>query len=672
MDGTKLIRGQLTAQIMHKELLDYQKRKEPLTLIEVLTIIKTAIPVYPSLNHETKSIMLELISGSYIFMAQLVSFTNAIPEKQAERRIYQQVMIDTLRHRNECLHNYMTSTMEIRIQRNNVKALVFGSKLFNVLSPEMDILDFLECFVEQWKYLLDREGSGESMGSVFGEFLVATLTLHPSLAEEVMFNRLFFARESYFKSMIQILRNASSLDQQRLIRNFLLPYLDLHLNESNAASIVNVLRQLPLDDNVDLAYILTIKSLNLQGYILRLLSVSFQNIVAQLLQRFGQPEEDQDERICQFFVIVLRYNGDHSSKSALGSDTRFLDGVTNRLMNKDHLVRERAMYIAKLVTNGELKYQSDFSIQVPEFELPQDNLEIDFDSIRHQQSSLSSGSTVIPQTELKHLSLSGDSDDEDEGYGETVKDIVFLKDLVAQFARIDSNKGTRVLPLLKQTVKLVRQKKDFPIEVSYHSSDLLVSISTLNNNLDEEDFENWRVNALVSILATTPESVTDELKILFTSEMSIQQRMSILSSLGLSARELRGYDDKSVVKPQFDFPTNRLPWDRKQTENPPQLTYVEEIPTEHIVWKSKKLQPTGKVTLAKNRFRKYSRLFFYPLAHGWLDGIDLGTFTELFKTHYLMTLRIIYQCANPVHDYDMMTQFMEQIMVEASQQGIKI
>lgn len=669
MSGVSLLEGNVTASVIQEVLNGLKERNVALTLIEILTILKTVIPVYPSLRRESKNLLLILISDNYNFMAQLASFTSSIPIKQVERKIYQQVIIDTMKNRCDCLRNYMSQSTDTKVQRNNLKALMFGSKLFNVLSSTIDIVDYLECLREQWKYVLERT---EPLDAVYGELLTASFILHPTLAEDILLNGFFYTRESYFQSMITTVNTASSLDQQRLIKNFIIPHLDLHINESNTNSVINVLRQLPLDCNIDLSYILTLKSLILQSCIIRLLLTSSQNeLVSHLLQRFGQPDDALDERICQLLVVSLKYANDPSLKANIGGDKNLLDGVTARLMHKDNLLRERTMYIAKVVTDGGLKYESDFIISIPEFEFPQNDFKIDFNSLRDQFQDIKS-STVL-QTEVRKLSLMEDSDDEDDEENENERDIVFLKDLVARYARLDSNKKIRPLPLLKLTVKLVRQKKDFPIEVSYYSSELLVSISSLNNDLEEKDFEQWRINALCSIVVVTPETVTDLHKILFTSELSLQQRMSLLSSLGLSARELRGYADESIVKPQNNFPTSRLPWD-KQTEShstSAQLSSIEELPTERIVWKSKKLLTDGQEQLNANKFRKYSRLFFYPLAHGWLDGIDLGSFTDLFKTHYLMTLHIIYQCAYPVHDYDSMTRLMEQILLQASQQGIR-
>ncbi|KAG0667743.1 telomere binding protein [Maudiozyma exigua] len=274
-----------------------------------------------------------------------------------------------------------------------------------------------------------------------------------------------------------------------------------------------------------------------------------------------------------------------------------------------------------------------------------------------------------------------DSDDEDDELEQEILDIVFLKDLLEMYVKFGRGTSGDQIPLLKRTTQLVRQKESLPLEVNYYAPPLLTHISSINNNREEEGFEQSRINALVAILVVIPEHVESLYKILFNSELSIQQRISLLSSLALSARELRGLDDKQIHKPHYDFPSQRLPWDDghsavKQIEEIPVLDKITGfgISEGTTVWKSQKLAIQDKMNSGqhKNRFRSVASSYFYPLVHGWKNGINLGSFDQLFKSHYVSTLRIIHNCAYPVHDFETMTYELDQIITEAQAQGIPI
>lgn len=679
MLNISVLEDQPNGKVIHDVLMNFEAQTEPIGLVEIMTITKVVLPVYPSLKIETREVLHRLISNSYTFFAQLVSFTLSIPTDQSESAIYKAVIKDVLTLHPECFNNYVVQFTNTKTERKNLKALFFGSKVYNVLSSEVDIIWYLERLRTQWQFGFEYNKYSLSVyeDPMFAEFLVPLLVLHPILAVDTMFNQLFLTNDENFQIFKTIVLNATVLDQQRLINTFFLPYLDINVNEANYKTVSLILRQFPLHRIIDLNIIMEFKSLIFQELVIRLLPKALNSrITLQLMRKFGEGVED--ENICNLIVIVLRYQMDSSHRDAMSQNSKFLDAVTSRLKHKDNLFRERTMYIAKLVSNGELEYESDFVIEIPDLDLMEDDTHINYSSLRNtkpKQGSFKEVSTLASST--TELSLKDDSDDDDyDSDDDSSRDIVFLKDLVKKYESLNNNQRTRHVPLLKLTVKLFRQKKDFPLEVAYYSSSLLSSITCLNNDLDEARFEEWRINALVSIVVITPDKVTSLLKILFSSELSLQQRMSILSSVGLSARELRGHDDKSIAKPQFDFPTSRLPWDNNKE---PLIENLEghkgaendSIKSTKTVWRSKKLETNKKIE-NKNNFKLYCRLFFYPLAHAWLNGIDLGTYDELFKHHYLMTLGIVYQCAYPVHDYESMTQLMEQITMQASQQGIRM
>ncbi|QHS73410.1 Tel2p [Saccharomyces paradoxus] len=659
--------------------------QEPVDLDTSMILIKFVIPVYPSLPERSKVLLRRIASKSFTFLSQLVTFAKTISGRDGlqEICIYQEILEDIISIEPGCLNFYLEASTTSKVDRDSIKTFFFGSKIFNLLANRIDMAKYLEYLRLQWKFLL--ENNKTDLPGFLGEWLVSVFLLNPTLATDTLLGELFLLDELYFSSFQKIVSASSPLDQKRLVTKFLLPYIQISLTSENLNDARKILRRFDLDKIISLSVLFEIQSLPLKEVIVRLMSNhSSIKLASALVGKFADfADDDVDIKTCELLVLFTVHNLSQSQKEQISHDDRFLNGVTKHLGSNEREARERAMFIAKLLSNGDLKYESDFEINIPnvKFESNSDNDTINFQSLRNSSicnTQLDADKNKITEVSdhVQSLTLDcSDSDDEDDNdEQELVERIVFLKDLMREYEQTGESRKAQLIPLLKQTVKLVRQKADFPLEVGYYAQGILSSIACLNNELDESLFEQWRINALVSILVVLPEKVSSAINVLFNSELSLQQRMSLLSALGLSARELRGFDDPIIVKPKFDFPTNRLPWDN-QSHYIGKLVEVQE-PTSMIketktVWKSKKLgkdQEKG----TQNRFRKHSSLFFYPLAHGWLNGIDVGTYNQLFKSHYLTTLRIIYSCANPVHDFEYMTELMDHIISSAIEEGIPL
>ncbi|GAV53256.1 hypothetical protein ZYGR_0AI05400 [Zygosaccharomyces rouxii] len=654
-----VLQGDCDGQTVISLVGDVFQSHEPLDLVSIMTMVQKVIPFYPSLGPVAQDQLVQVIGRSYTFFSQLVSFVHSMKSDQREARIFKIVILEVLR-RGKCLYQYIQE-VESKLERNSIVSLFFGSKLFNVLVSEINILEYLEILKIQWGNLF-RESSFKD--PIYGSLLVSMIILHPTLCPDAVFGQLVFLSDDHYSGFKMLVKNATLLDQRRIVK-FLLLYLQLHTNLSNYRSIWAVLEPLPLHRAVDLDTVLTLRSETLQEIVLRLLPrLQNSSFVLPLIRKFAECSNLDDE-VCRIFVIMLRLKMGSDERKAVSRNSGFLDAVTKRLAHEEAIVRERTMYVAKIVTDGQLQYDSAFSIAIPDLDLSDIPKVPDYSSLRDFEPSLEDAralSTSAPPTrELARLEIS-----------QELEPVVFVKDLVKKF---ESQENKPLVPLLQSTVKLIRQKKDFPLEVGFYSSALLLHVSTLNNNIDEDNFEDWRVNALVSLLVVTPEKVQDLQRILFNSELSLQQRMSVLTSIGFAARELRGFDNGStIVAPRYDFPTERLPWDRLSTKRQlPEDEYPDSKPaltSSQPVWRSKKLDKVTQVT-NENRFRVHAPVFFYPLAHGWLNGIDLGTYDKLFKRHYMKTTAIIYQCCHPHKDYDEMTETMLHLTTQAFQQGIE-
>lgn len=659
MVDLSILQSECDSETMISLVREVFESQEPLDLVSVMRMIQKVLPFYPSLGIVTKNQIVELIEDSFTFFSQVVNFVLSMDRNQKEVRIYKTIILDVLRS-GRCLYNYIIA-ISSRLERNNINSLFFGSKLFNLLISEIDVLEYLETLNIQWLNLFDKASFHDP---IYGNLLVSMLVLHPTLCPDIVFGQIVFISDDHYRHFQTLIKNSTLLDQKRILR-FLLPYLQLHTNRSNYPNVWAVLESLPLHKTLDLDAVLTLRSDVLQELVLRLMPRAQNSSLAiPLIRRFAECSK-HDEEVCRVFVIMLRLKMDSAEKNAISRNSSFLDAVTKRLAHEDFVIRERTMYVAKTVTEGRLQYDSEFTIHIPELDLPKVPIKPDYKSLKTTESSLESTNTLSsatpPVQELARLEISQD-----------LKPIVFVKDLLKQFESQDTKP---LVPLFQCTVKLIRQKKDFPLEVAFYSPALLMQASTLNNNLDESNFENWRINAIVSLLVVTPEKIQDLQRILFNSELSLQQRMSVLAGMGFAARELRGFDNgSSIIAPTYDFPTERLPWDRPSPLQQPLIddepTPKSALPSSQSVWRSKKLDKSSDPS-SKNNFRDYAPTFFYPLAHGWLNGIELGTYDRLFKRHYIQTTTIIYQCCYPHKDYEEMTETMLQLTTQALQQGIE-
>ncbi|CCK68552.1 Tel2p KNAG_0B01050 [Huiozyma naganishii CBS 8797] len=703
--GTDLaiLKTEFSSSVLHDCLQKIESQAD-YNLLDVegtMIIIKNVIPVYLSLSKNSQGLLVRIIARSFSILSQIVEFTQRnLQQNQKQKQVFKLVLKDVLYMEVPWFYNYIENVCGEKsvLLRRSVRALLFGSKLFNLLSEEVSILEYLSCLSVQWEYLINdflKIRDNKQVLSILGDFLSAVLGLHRTYASDIILGELFFRSKQYFDCLLLILKNASLLEKDKIIRRAIFPYLELRINNDNTTDIQNIFKSLQIHD-MSTAVLLQLKSLPMQMILLKISShdTILSNVYSllQILKEHADgDDEKQDTQVSQLTVFSLELLKGSPELGKISHSDLFLNMVTQRLNHSSSQYRERTMFIAKVITGQQLKFESSFEIRIPDLNIVESRVEIDFDSLKIPESSgraLSTKTNPIEASSLLEDVMLPNSDDEvsesemdSDDETATVKSkrhIVFLKDLLKEY---ESGGEKESLPLFQQTVRLVRQKQYFQAEVEYYSYDLMMNVATLNNSFDEKDFEQWRINALVSIAVVVPQKIADMFTILFNSELSLQQRMAILSSIGMAARELRGIDDKNIVKPNYDFPTKKLPELKTRDSNSNLL--VEEagqygkaddqfISNGRTKWRSKKLDTVAKPIKKLNHFRKFAALFFYPLAHGWLNGIDLGAHNKLFKTHYLTTLRIVYTCAYPVSNYESISALMQQIVVDAAAQGIDI
>lgn len=161
-----------------------------------------------------------------------------------------------------------------------------------------------------------------------------------------------------------------------------------------------------------------------------------------------------------------------------------------------------------------------------------------------------------------------DSDPEDEDDDPTLvtrnkpKAPVYIRDLIS--ALHDTENHDRHTLAIKAAASLIRRKSSFGKEVSDHAIELALVLTGLTDQFDLEDFQELRLQALISVLLSNPALLAPWFaRQVFEGDYSLSQRATMLSVLGLGARETAGYkDEDEVLNPNINstsFPSKQLP-----------------------------------------------------------------------------------------------------------------
>ncbi|KZM22196.1 telomere binding protein [Ascochyta rabiei] len=160
-----------------------------------------------------------------------------------------------------------------------------------------------------------------------------------------------------------------------------------------------------------------------------------------------------------------------------------------------------------------------------------------------------------------------DSDPEDEDEDPTainrnkVTAPVYIRDLVAGLR--DQENYDRHELALATAASLIRRKANFGTEVVDHLEDLATVLTGLQNGLELEAFAQQRQQALIAVLLARPAQMAQWLaRSFFSGDYSLTQRIAMLTTLGLGARELAGMKDSStddLVPAAPSFPSKQLP-----------------------------------------------------------------------------------------------------------------
>ncbi|KAH7123780.1 telomere length regulation protein-domain-containing protein [Dendryphion nanum] len=138
---------------------------------------------------------------------------------------------------------------------------------------------------------------------------------------------------------------------------------------------------------------------------------------------------------------------------------------------------------------------------------------------------------------------------------------VYIRDLIVGLR--DQENYERHELALATAASLIRRKANFGTEVIDHIEELASILLGLNDNLDISGFNDQRQQALIAILLTKPAAMAQYFaRSFFSGDYSLAQRISMLTTLGLGARELAGLKDPStdsLIPDAPSFPSKTLP-----------------------------------------------------------------------------------------------------------------
>ncbi|KAK7745734.1 telomere binding protein [Diatrype stigma] len=134
---------------------------------------------------------------------------------------------------------------------------------------------------------------------------------------------------------------------------------------------------------------------------------------------------------------------------------------------------------------------------------------------------------------------------------------VYIRELIAYLRDTESYDKQKLA--LTTAPTLIRRKADFGTEVSSHVEELATLLVGLQDKYDLDNFHDLRLQGMIAVVVAQPKKMGQWFaKTFFDGDYSLSQRASILIVLGLSARELAGFD-VSEYAAAASFPSKRLP-----------------------------------------------------------------------------------------------------------------
>ena len=142
--------------------------------------------------------------------------------------------------------------------------------------------------------------------------------------------------------------------------------------------------------------------------------------------------------------------------------------------------------------------------------------------------------------------------------------LVYIRDLLTGLRDLENYDKHRLA--LSTAASLIRRKANFGTEVTDNIEDLATLLVGLNDKYEMDSFQRYRLQGMIALLIADPERMGPWFaRALYNGEYSMSQRASILTTLGLGAREIAGFgkEDEAMTRPdsssEVQFASKRLP-----------------------------------------------------------------------------------------------------------------
>ncbi|ODV91666.1 hypothetical protein CANCADRAFT_74266 [Tortispora caseinolytica NRRL Y-17796] len=282
----------------------------------------------------------------------------------------------------------------------------------------------------------------------------------------------------------------------------------------------------------------------------------------------------------------------------------------------------------------------------------------------------------FPAFDLLHSNEDPEDSDDDPTISKSKSSVsppIYLKTLIEYFESDESSEKIEIG--LKYGASLIANKRTNGTEILAHSTRLAHAIAILGNRYELDNFEELKLDCMIELTVSDPEHVAPELvRILFTGDFSLQQRISILSALALASRRLAELPDvnmlhgsnvilkqlPSSVLSRFDSHSNQLKAVTSDLQNLALKETAQNIKDEligggEVKWISSKLNKrpdkAPRTTISSTRFSKIAGpVFFSPLTRAWFHSrtkVIISQSTTPLLIHYMRTLMLIIHASYP-------------------------